>query len=489
MRVSVRWWLRAVAVVAVLAMVAAACGGDSSENTSSGGDGSAGGSITDSAGDGSAGSGGPAAGELDGGADDGGAPDDDGAGDDDGAADADDGGDVTDGDGDATADDETADDTDATAPTVCTESGAARVGGAFPTPAVGDRLLADARLGTRPGFDRFVLEFSGDLGTPPTSYTAQWSEVPVLGEGSGEPLVVAGDWYLEFRVAGASLYDFVTDTPYSGPTRLTGATSNVQEAVSGGEFESYMVWAIGAQAPTGFRVLELTDPGRLVVDVCVGGPTFESEAVTIGETCPTEPIADGASFGNVVFGDDVDGDGTPDTVTAFRDPGLDRWVLSVEPGIGGRVNLVADHGSGLAPGTVIGSADIDDDGRREIFMVTDVGARAEIISVASFSNCVVRWIPFENGAPATFFVTGGLFDAAAVTCVVPEGQILQEIAVNLATDPTTGEPISWTLEATPYELVDGVLVDVSGPPNPDPPFIESPTPPLTAAFNCAGLTS
>ena len=102
---------------------------------------------------------------------------------------------------------------------------------------------------------------------------------------------------------------------------------------------------------------------------------------------------------------------------------------------------------------------------------------------------MLSWVTFESGAPATFVVTGGIFDAAGVTCVFPEGWIYQESTEATATDPESGEPLSWSLEAEPYELRDGVLIDLSsGEPNPDPPIAEGPTPPIGGGFTCGTLT-
>lgn len=494
---------RFVVLLVLGAMLLAACGGSSDTEAGANQDQPDAGDTTDtgdSGGEDDGASGGETADGTDGSDGDAGDASEDGstdgetAGQDadaDGAEDGDaDGEDSEDADGtDADSDSDEDGDTP-TGPPPCSVTGVRNISPEFPNFGTGDRFLAEARLGTQPGFDRFVLEFDGDSGEAPSSYVVQWSETPILAEGSGEPLNPAGDWYLEVRIAGASLFDFDTGDSYSGPTSVTGPTTNIREVVSGGSFEGYMVWSIGALQPTGFRVLRLADPARLVVDVCVDGPTWEDEAVAAPVTCPTDPIPADATFSNFVNGEDVDGDGVADTVGAYLDNDLNRWVLFVEPGIGGRSTLVDENGSGIAPGTVIGSVDVNGDGIREIFGHFDSGARAQIISVANFSDCSLRWLEFENGVDASFVVTGGIFDAAAVTCIFPEGWIFQENAINLATDPATGEPISWTLEADTYEIVGDVLVDFTAgdPPNPDPPFIESNTPPLTAAFNCGPLT-
>ncbi|MDG2113657.1 MAG: hypothetical protein P8N02_13705 [Actinomycetota bacterium] len=136
-------------------------------------------------------------------------------------------------------------------------------------------MLDDARLAGQGAFDRFGLEFSGDTGAPTDSYFVPWSATPPAGEGSGEPITPDGDWYLEIRAA-ASMYNFETDTAYSGPTSLRSVdTANVQEVLTGWSFEGYMVWVVGAENPKGFRVAEMSEPSRLVIDVCVGSADWE----------------------------------------------------------------------------------------------------------------------------------------------------------------------------------------------------------------------
>ena len=57
---------------------------------------------------------------------------------------------------------------------------------------------------------------------------------------------------------------------YEGPDRISGSSLiNIQEAVNVGEFDGQIVWLLGANEANGFRVFQLEDPPRLVVDVCV----------------------------------------------------------------------------------------------------------------------------------------------------------------------------------------------------------------------------
>jgi len=145
--------------------------------------------------------------------------------------------------------------------------------GGFPNYSDGDGLLTEIRMAGHGTYDRFVLEFEGDSGVPTDSYIVSWSATPPDAEGSGFPVEPAGDWYLEVRLTG-SMFNFDTGVAYDGPTSLTSDTDNLQEALSGGSFEGYMLWVLGANEPKGFNVFGLADPSRLVIDVCTGGPDW-----------------------------------------------------------------------------------------------------------------------------------------------------------------------------------------------------------------------
>ncbi len=134
-------------------------------------------------------------------------------------------------------------------------------------------LMVDARLGAHFDFDRFVLEFdpnpSGNVLGPPDSYSIQWVSQPPIQFGSGQPIEVEGTEYLEILLHAYAYSRSSVPAEYEGPTDVQArGTLNVIEAVFGGEVEGKMVWAIGVNNRAGFRVLEIPDPPRLVIDIC-----------------------------------------------------------------------------------------------------------------------------------------------------------------------------------------------------------------------------
>jgi len=134
-------------------------------------------------------------------------------------------------------------------------------------------MIRDARLGAHFDFDRFVLEFelnpSGEIQGPPDSYSIQWVSQPPIQFGSGQAIQVEGVEYLEILLHAHAYSRDANEYQYEGPSEVQArGTINVIEAVFGGEVEGKMVWAIGANSRAGFRVLEIFDPPRLVIDIC-----------------------------------------------------------------------------------------------------------------------------------------------------------------------------------------------------------------------------
>jgi hypothetical protein len=72
------------------------------------------------------------------------------------------------------------------------------------------------------------------------------------------------------RMTPASGVDLSGSQPvetYTGPVRFTPATPVVAEVVRTGDFEAVLSWAVGTHDRVDFRVLTLTGPDRLVIDL------------------------------------------------------------------------------------------------------------------------------------------------------------------------------------------------------------------------------
>jgi len=129
-------------------------------------------------------------------------------------------------------------------------------------------FLVDVRTGKHAGFERVVLELTGDR---QPSWTVAYAEGPVRQPGSGDIVEVDGDAVLVVHVAKASTVDRTTipwTLVYPGPDRVVPAVAGVvTEVVLVGEFEGNLVWAIGLDQRVGFAAVQYDAPSRIVIDV------------------------------------------------------------------------------------------------------------------------------------------------------------------------------------------------------------------------------
>jgi LPXTG-motif cell wall-anchored protein len=143
-------------------------------------------------------------------------------------------------------------------------------------PPIGFAKLVGLRAGRHASFDRVVFQLDGPI---PAYYSVRY--VPVVRlDGSGEPLRLRGTAFLEV-VVRAPTHD-QDYRPVLRPTRLRPDFPALREVNAPGSFEGQTTAGIGVTRRVGFRVLELTDPTRIVIDLAHPGQ-------------PTPPVDDGAA--------------------------------------------------------------------------------------------------------------------------------------------------------------------------------------------------
>jgi hypothetical protein len=128
-----------------------------------------------------------------------------------------------------------------------------------------DRLpltLRDVRTGPQEHFDRVVFEFDAD--TIP-GYRVEPIAKPTHC-GSGLPAQVAGQSWLQVRFHPAQAHNEEGGSTVGTLQKRTGLRV-VQEIQEVCDFEGEVTWIIGLAARRGYRVLELGNPPRVVVDV------------------------------------------------------------------------------------------------------------------------------------------------------------------------------------------------------------------------------
>ncbi len=137
--------------------------------------------------------------------------------------------------------------------------------------APGRALQQEVRIGTHPGYDRFVVEFE-ETGRVPAGWSIGWISGTPLHDGSGEPVDIAGSAFLEVRFLGSAGWAIADPAEwYSGPQEFSGASIgavNLVEAEMAGDYEGYVTWFVSADSQTPFNVFTLSGPPRLVVDIC-----------------------------------------------------------------------------------------------------------------------------------------------------------------------------------------------------------------------------
>jgi len=124
------------------------------------------------------------------------------------------------------------------------------------------RLQTGVRAAAHAGFDRVVFEFEG--GVP--GYHLEYVDRPVRDCGAGEPRAIAGDGWLEVRMSPANAHT-EAGKPTIAEREITPGLPNVREIERTCDFEAVVTWVIGTGSPNRYRVFELTDPPRLVVDI------------------------------------------------------------------------------------------------------------------------------------------------------------------------------------------------------------------------------
>ncbi len=123
--------------------------------------------------------------------------------------------------------------------------------------------LQSVGTSTCEGFDRVVFEFN----TPATpGYRVRYTDRPIRQCGSGNAVPVAGDAWLEVRMIPAQSHTDAGQATIAQRNRTVNLP-NLRQLVQTCDFEGEVTWVLGVGSPKRFRVVELTNPSRIVVDV------------------------------------------------------------------------------------------------------------------------------------------------------------------------------------------------------------------------------
>ena len=132
--------------------------------------------------------------------------------------------------------------------------------------------LVAVRIGTHDGYDRITFEFrppspnpGGKGGIP--RYEIRTVEPPHYEDPSGRELLVGGNAFARIVFHGAAGYDFDGDPTYTGPRTIRAGFPVLVEAVEAGDFEATLSWILGMRQQACWKVLELHNPDRVVIDM------------------------------------------------------------------------------------------------------------------------------------------------------------------------------------------------------------------------------
>ncbi len=135
-------------------------------------------------------------------------------------------------------------------------------GGSSGTPAM---QLTAVRVAHQAGYDRIVFEFAppaGAAGYLPAYTVSRQASAQFVKDPSGLPVTMRGAAGLRIVFHGAS-----GASSYTGDHDLTPNLPVVQEVEQLGDFEAVLSWGAGLSRASCTRMLELSNPTRLVIDV------------------------------------------------------------------------------------------------------------------------------------------------------------------------------------------------------------------------------
>jgi hypothetical protein len=123
--------------------------------------------------------------------------------------------------------------------------------------------LTAVRAAAHPGYDRVVFQFEG---TRVPGYRIEYVGEITLGESDDEFLTLQGGALVQATFQGSASDDHRPGTQ-TVPDRDTPGLAQVKQIGLAEDWEGLVRLGIGLDHRAGFRVLELRDPVRVVVDV------------------------------------------------------------------------------------------------------------------------------------------------------------------------------------------------------------------------------
>jgi hypothetical protein len=124
-------------------------------------------------------------------------------------------------------------------------------------------VLKAVRTGKHDLFDRVVFEFAGnDI----PGYHVEYIDKPVRDCGAGEVVPLAGQGFLLVKLQPAQAHTEAGVATIQNRQQTPGLPI-IKELKLICDFEAEVQWALGLSSPNRYRVVELSHPARLVIDI------------------------------------------------------------------------------------------------------------------------------------------------------------------------------------------------------------------------------
>ncbi|HZD02871.1 MAG TPA: hypothetical protein VFA46_22575 [Actinomycetes bacterium] len=124
--------------------------------------------------------------------------------------------------------------------------------------------LVAVRAAHHPGFDRVVFEFRGGK---PSSHSVRYVS-SLTEDPTGRPVHLAGEAIIQVVMHGVNAHDAVSGAPTVTPAGgFSPGLPSLKEVALAGDFEAVVSYGLGVDHRVPFKVLELSNPSRLVIDI------------------------------------------------------------------------------------------------------------------------------------------------------------------------------------------------------------------------------
>jgi len=123
-------------------------------------------------------------------------------------------------------------------------------------------VQTDTRFAEHADFDRVVFDFTDNA----PGYRIEYVDPPILADGSGLEVEIEGQAFLQVRFLGAQAHDEAGNATIDELEIMAGLASILEIELTG-DFEGQVTWVLGLPEELDFRVTDLTDPTRVVIDV------------------------------------------------------------------------------------------------------------------------------------------------------------------------------------------------------------------------------